>query len=67
MSIRISSSEILQTSLKALEGHGIAHGLDLDSAANVEWLAARGLAGVSILMTELRATEPNADWIDPDI
>jgi len=67
MSIRISSAEILQTSLKALEGHGVAHGLDFDGATNVTWLATRGLAGISVLVAELQDTEPGAEWIEPYI
>lgn len=51
--VRVSFAEVLLTSLKALEGLGLPHGIDHDTAANVAWLEARGLGGISILAREL--------------
>ena len=53
MTARLSQAEVLQTGLKAARGAGLPHGLDLDAAANVTWLAACGIDGVSLLAGEL--------------
>jgi hypothetical protein len=65
--IRISLAEVLQTCLKALEGLGLPQGLDYDAAANVTWLEARGLGGISILARELEGLEKMGAWLMPDI
>lgn len=64
---RVSLAEVLQTCLKALEGIGLPHGLDHDTAANVTWLAARGLGGISILARELERLGAGATWSPPNI
>lgn len=62
---RRSLAEVLLTSLKALEGLGLPHGLDHDGAANVVWLEARGLGGLSELAREVKNLEPGAVWQTP--
>jgi hypothetical protein len=65
--VRVSFAEVLLTCLKALEGLGLPHGLDHDTAANAAWLEARGLGGISILAREMeRLGEANA-WVMPEI
>ena len=66
---RVSFAEVLLTSSKALEGLGLPHGIDHDAAANVAWLQARGLGGISILALELARLEENKNdlWSVPEI
>ena len=65
--LRVSLVEVLQTCLKALEGLGLPQGVDYDAAANVTWLEARGLGGISILARELEGLEQMGTWLMPDI
>ena len=53
MTLCLSQAEVLQTGLKAARGTGLPHGLDLDAATNVTWLAACGIDGISLLAGEL--------------
>ncbi len=65
--LRISLAEVLQTSLKALEGIGVPAGLDQDAAANVAWLEARGLGGIATLARELERFGEAVAWVPPEI
>ncbi len=53
MTLHLSQAEVLQSGMKAARGAGLPHGLDLDAAANVTWLAACGIDGVTLLAGEL--------------
>ncbi len=63
----VSLAEVLQTSLKALEGTGLPAGIDQDSAENVAWLEARGLGGIAILARELERFGETVAWLPPDM
>jgi hypothetical protein len=64
---RVSLAEVFQTSWKALEGTGFPAGIDREAAANVTWLEARGLGGVSLLAREIERLGETVAWEPPEI